>query len=124
MIKRMYLSKDKKEILEKILNELEIERAFCIKIALAKGIENFKAFDIATFKSNRVNHWEIPKSIISNEELLLFQHLIFNELNKSIPDDELTIYLNGLIDHGLSILQNKSTEKNSLEDFRISILTD
>ncbi|GEM02086.1 hypothetical protein SAMN05421839_10533 [Halolactibacillus halophilus] len=124
MIKQMYLSKDKKEILDKILDELEIERAFCIKLSLAKGIEHFRGFDLVSYKSGRKNHWEIPKSIISNEELLLFQHLIFNELNKSIPDEELTIYLNGLIDHGLSILQNKSTEKNSLEDFRISVLSD
>ncbi|WP_419883514.1 hypothetical protein ACN6MY_08165 [Peribacillus sp. B-H-3] len=118
--KRMLLSEEGKKIVDLIAESLEVERPMAIRIALAKGI----AVSSGSINENYTggNRWTIPDSIIKDKEFLLFKHLIINETNKSLNDEELHKYMLMYIEKGLRTLRDILKNKTSMEDFRLSIL--
>jgi len=119
--KRMILSEEGKEILDLITNILEVERPMAVKIALARGLA------ISTGPVNEefhmgFNRWTIPDNIIKEKEFLLFKHLVINELNESLDDEEIHKHLIKYIEKGLRKLKEDYEQKSSLEDFRLMMI--
>ena len=119
--RRMLLSEEGKEILDNIAAVLEIERPMAIKIALAKGISISEGVVIEDYNDGK-NKWTIPDNIIKDKEFLLFKHLIINEVNMPLNEDELHKHMLAFIEKGLRKLKNDLKNKTSLEDFRLKIL--
>lgn len=117
----MNLSGTGKEILENLIGILEIERPLGIKIALAKGISIANGEITEEFKDS-LKKWMIPDNIIKDQEFTLFKHLIINEVNKSLTNDELHKHMLLFIESGLRHLDQQIKSLNSLEDARIKIL--
>lgn len=86
--KRMQLSEEGKEILDLIANSLEVDRPAAVKIALSRGLAVSNGPIITEFNGGK-NKWTIPDNIIKDKEFLLFKHLIINEVNQSLSDEEL-----------------------------------
>ena len=99
---------------------LEIERPQTIKIALAKGI-SISNGPITEDYSGGKNKWVIPEGIIKDKEFVLFKHLIINEMEKPLNEEELHKHMLAYIEKGLRQLQIILKEKTSMEDFRLSI---
>lgn len=119
--KRMYLSGTGKEILDLLSEALEIERPQAIQIALAKGIKKAHINIQDQFKDDK-DKWTIPDNIIKDREYLLFKHLIINEVNASLSEDQVNQYLLLYIEHGLRNIKEEMVNLSSLEDYRIVIL--
>lgn len=119
--RRMNLSEDGKKILDLIVEVLEVERPMAVKIALAKGISVSNGPVLDEF-TNSKNKWTIPDSIIKDKEFLMFKHLIINEVQKALDEDQLHQHMLLFIEKGLQTLKNEYEGKTSLEDFRLTIL--
>lgn len=117
----MLLSEEGKEILDTIIDALEIDRPTAIKIALAKGIATAKDSNTEEYSGGK-NKWTIPDAIIKDKEYLLFKHLIINEMDQQLSDEEVQKYMLRYIENGLRKLAEISQQKTSMEDFRLSIL--
>ncbi|MBM7691631.1 hypothetical protein JOC77_001038 [Peribacillus deserti] len=118
--RKMSLSEEGKKILDLIAESLEVERPMAIKVALAKGIAVSNGPVHEEYPGS--NRWTIPDSIIKDKEFLLFKHLIINEVNKSIDDEEIQKHMLSYIEKGLRTLKDILNSKTSMEDFRLSIL--
>lgn len=119
--RRMLLSEEGKEILDLIVDTLEIERPMAIKVALAKGIAISNGAVIEEFNAGK-NKWTIPDNIIKDKEFLLFKHLVINEVNNQLNEDDLHKHMLLFIEKGLRRLNQEITEKSSMEDIRLTIL--
>lgn len=119
--KRMALSEEGKIILDKMADLLEVERPMAVKIALAKGLAATTG-PIQEDYTGSKNKWTIPDSIIKDKEFLLFKHLIINEVNQPLNEDELHKHMLAYIEKGLRLLNETVENKTSMEDLRISIL--
>lgn len=119
--RRMLLSEDGKKILDDLVDVLEIDRPMVVKIALAKGISVSNGPIKEEYTAGK-NKWTIPDGIIKDKEFLLFKHLIINEINSEITEDELHKHMVAFIEKGLRTLQVLLKNKTSMEDFRLSIL--
>lgn len=118
----MLLSKEGKNLLDELANILEMERPTVLKIALAKGIATSTG-SITNEYGNSGEKWTIPDNIIKGDEFLLFKHLIINEADQPIRDEEvLHKHMLYYIEKGLRTLQYVNNNKNSLDDIRMSIL--
>jgi hypothetical protein len=118
--RRMQLSGEGKQILDQIVDALEVDRPYAVKISLAKGI-SMSDGAFSNDYSDSKNKWTIP-DIIKDKEFILFKHLIINELNKSLSEEEIYQYMLAFIEHGLRKIQQQLNEKSSLGDNRLSIL--
>ncbi|WP_421377970.1 hypothetical protein ACOJQI_11810 [Bacillus salacetis] len=119
--RKMSLSEKGKSILDNMVDLLEVDRPQALKIALAKGIaESSDAFN-ADYSTGK-NKWTIPDNIIKDREFVLFKHLIINELNKPLTDEELHNAMLTFIEHGLRLVDKLHENKTSMEDFRLMIL--
>ncbi|MGK0534748.1 MULTISPECIES: hypothetical protein [Bacillus] len=119
--RRMNLSGTGKETLDLLCEVLEIDRPQGIKIALAKGIANATGKINDDFKDGK-NKWTIPDNIIKDKEFLLFKHLIINEMQVALNEDELTQSMLLYIEYGLKIVKQEIDNLSSLEDYRIIVL--
>lgn len=119
--KKMNLTGTGKEILESLCDYLEVERPLAIKIALAKGLAKSEGQLSETYKDNK-QKWIIPDNIIRDKEYLLFKHLIINELENTISEDQLDDHFLSYIEYGLRIIQEEIENISSIEDYRIKIL--
>lgn len=119
--RKMMLSEEGKTILDTIVDALEIDRPTAIKIALAKGIATSKGPDNEEYSGGK-NKWTIPDAIIKDKEYLLFKHLIINEIDEQLSDEEVQKYMLHYIENGLRKLEEIHQHKTSMEDFRLSIL--
>lgn len=117
----MNLTGTGKEILENIISIIEIDRPLGIKIALAKGIAIANGKITEEYKDS-LKKWIIPDNIIKEQEFTLFKHLIINELNNSLTNDELHKHMLLFIEKGLRHIDHQIKNLNSLEDARIKIL--
>ncbi|KRF01091.1 hypothetical protein ASG89_26140 [Paenibacillus sp. Soil766] len=116
------LSGSGKEILESLCDALEIERPLALKIALAKGItQGVKNEGLEQFKDNK-DKWTIGEGLIKDKDYILFKHLIINEQNQALNDDEVSDFFLLYIEVGLRVIKRNLTDQTSLEDFRIKIL--
>lgn len=114
------LSGTGKEILDSICDHIEVKRPVALKIALAKGIAKGNlAFD--PIKDDK-NKWTIPEGIIKDKEYLLFKHLIIEEQQRTLDDEQVNNYILAYIESGLRELQTLIESQNSLEDFKIKML--
>ncbi|UGB33144.1 hypothetical protein [Metabacillus sp. B2-18] len=119
--RRMSLSGSGKEILDQMSQLLEIERPHGIKIALAKGISKFDGnFDI-DYRDSK-DKWNIPDNIIRDREYLLFKHLIIQEVQRPLNDEEITQFMLYFIEFGLKTVQEEINNMSSMEDYRITVL--
>lgn len=119
--RRMQLSEEGKEILDLIANSLEVERPTAVKIALSRGLAVSNGPITTEFDGGK-NKWTIPDNIIKDKEFLLFKHLIINEVNMSLNDDELQKHMIAFIEEGLRKLKVDYDSKTSMEDLRLTIL--
>ncbi|PFV92850.1 hypothetical protein [Bacillus thuringiensis] len=119
--RRMNLSGTGKETLDLLCEVLEIDRPQGIKIALAKGIANATGKINDDFKDGK-NKWTIPDNIIKDKEFLLFKHLIINEMQVALNEDEFTQSMLLYIEYGLKIIKHEIDNLSSLEDYRIIVL--
>ncbi|MGX5554323.1 hypothetical protein [Bacillus cereus] len=119
--RRMNLSGTGKETLDLLCEVLEIDRPQGIKIALAKGIANATRKINDDFKDGK-NKWTIPDNIIKDKEFLLFKHLIINEMQVALNEDEITQSILLYIEYGLKIIKQEVDNLSSLEDYRIIVL--
>ncbi|PFD40657.1 hypothetical protein [Bacillus cereus] len=119
--RRMNLSGTGKETLDLLCEVLEIDRPQGIKIALAKGIANATGKINDDFKDEK-NKWTIPDNIIKDKEFLLFKHLIINEMQVALNEDEITQSILLYIEYGLKIIKQEVDNLSSLEDYRIIVL--
>lgn len=119
--RRMNLSGTGKETLDLLCEVLEIDRPQGIKIALAKGIANDTGKMNDDFKDGK-NKWTIPDNIIKDKEFLLFKHLIINEMQVALNEDEITQSILLYIEYGLKIIKQEVDNLSSLEDYRIIVL--
>ncbi|MBS4205478.1 hypothetical protein [Lederbergia citrea] len=119
--RRMTLSGEGKILLDKIADSLDIERPMAVKVALAKGIatSNGPVQDIINDSQPK---WTIPDNIIKDKEFLLFKHLIINEINSPLNEDELHKHMLAFIEVGVRRLNEDLESKPSIEDFRLSII--
>ncbi|KIV56075.1 hypothetical protein AM501_20605 [Aneurinibacillus migulanus] len=119
--RRMNLSGTGKEILEQLCETLEIERPQGIKLALAKGIAKATGRIKVEFKDSKPK-WTIPENIIRDREFLLFKHLIINELQTPLNEEEVNQNMLLYIEYGLKIIKEDIENLSSMEDYRIKIL--
>ncbi|KKK39220.1 hypothetical protein WQ57_05510 [Mesobacillus campisalis] len=119
--RRMSLSEEGKEILDRLADSLEIERPMAVKVALAKGLSISNGPILEDFPDGK-NKWVIPDGIIKDKEFLLFKHLIINEVNNPLDDSDLHKHMLLYIEKGLRILKIELTNKTSMEDPRLAIL--
>ncbi|MED0978144.1 hypothetical protein P4T48_00935 [Bacillus paramycoides] len=119
--RRMNLSGTGKETLDLLCEVLEIDRPQGIKIALAKGIANATGKINDDFKDGK-NKWTIPDNIIKDKEFLLFKHLIINEMQVALNEDEIAQSMLLYIEYGLKIIKQEIDNLSSLEDYRIIVL--
>ncbi|MEM5602976.1 hypothetical protein AAHB61_26355 [Bacillus cereus] len=119
--RRMNLSGTGKETLDLLCEVLEIDRPQGVKIALAKGIANATGKINNDFKDGK-NKWTIPDNIIKDKEFLLFKHLIINEMQVALNEDEITQSMLVYIEYGLKIVKQEIDNLSSLEDYRIIVL--
>ncbi|MEW9502604.1 DndE family protein [Jeotgalibacillus marinus] len=117
--KKLNLSKDGKEMLDGISADLNLERPLTIQVALGKGLSSPMTISVDTSSTPK---WTIPEGIIKNNEYLLFKHLIIEQEQKNLNDQELNKQFIFLIERGLRILNKELRSKNSLQDSRIAIL--
>lgn len=119
---KLTISAEAKEMVDRIMGTLEInQRPVVIKLAIAKGI----AMSTGAEPPNSYNTskgWSFDLSIIKEQELLLFKHLIINEQQRSITSEELDHYIEFYVEKGIRELVRIEEEKNSLEDYRLAIL--
>lgn len=118
--KRMNLSQEGKQMLDEIVELLEIDRPQAVKIALAKGI-SISQSEPNLDPINGGNKWTIPDNVIKDQEFTLFKHLIINEAQRSLNDDELHQYMLAYIEQGLREIKKINESKTSLEDIRLMI---
>lgn len=119
--RRINLSGTGKEILDLLCEVLEVDRPQGVKIALAKGIANASGKIDEDFKDGKTK-WTIPDNIIKDQEFLLFKHLIINELQTSLNEDEINQNMLLYIEYGLKIIKQEIDNLSSLEDYRITVL--
>lgn len=119
--RRMALSGEGKEILEKLAISLEIERPMAVKVALAKGI-SVSDGPVTEKYSGDGDKWDIPVGIIKDKEFLLFKHLIINEIGIPLNDEELHKHMLTFIEKGLRAINDELENKTSMEDVRLAIL--
>jgi hypothetical protein len=119
--RRMSLSQNGKEILDKIAETLEVDRPMAVKIALAKGIAISNGAVMEVFDGGH-DKWIIPDNIIKDKEFLLFKHLIINEVNSPLDESELHKHMLAFIEKGLRRLDEDLMNKTSMEDIRLTIL--
>ncbi|MFD0824425.1 hypothetical protein ACT8ZR_01995 [Neobacillus sp. M.A.Huq-85] len=119
--RRMQLSERGKKILDSVADILEVERPFAVKIALAKGISVSNGPVAEEFDGGK-DKWTIPDNIIKDKEFLLFKHIIINEVEKPLNEDELHKHMLSFIEKGLRKLNDELENKTSMEDFRLIIL--
>ncbi|MDQ7235219.1 hypothetical protein QYM13_15685 (plasmid) [Bacillus pacificus] len=119
--RRMNLSGTGKETLDLLCEVLEIDRPQGVKIALAKGIANATEKINDDFKDGKTK-WTIPDNIIKDKEFLLFKHLIINEMQVALNEDEITQSMLLYIEYGLKVIKQEIDNLSSLEDYRIIVL--
>jgi hypothetical protein len=119
--RRMHLSGEGKEILDQLVDALEVDRPNAVKIALAKGLSMSDGALSSDYTGSK-NKWTIPDNIIKDKEFILFKHLIINEVNKPLNEEEIHQYMLAFIEHGLRKIEQQLKEKSSLGDNRLLIL--
>lgn len=119
--KKLSLSGTGKEILDRLCDEIEIERPLGINLAIAKGIAKANGKMSDNFKDNKPK-WTIPDSVIKGNQFLLYKHLIIQEVAKPLDDDELQEYLLAFIEFGLRTIKTEMDELTSMEDYQLAIL--
>lgn len=119
--RRMSLSGTGKEILDVLVETLEIERPQAVKIALAKGIAKASGPAEKSEKDGKKG-WEIPDNIIKDKEYLLFKHLIINEAQRSLSEEELKQHMEAYIEFGLKTVKQELDTLSSIDDYRIKVL--
>ena len=117
------ITKEAKDIIDSIKVILEIDDTpSIIKLALAKGIATCDP-SAAIEKVNGDGYWLVPENIIRDKDYLLFKHLIINEYQTVISDQEINKYFAFLIEKGARELQHREQNKTSFEDIYVAILT-
>lgn len=86
--RKLTLSGNGKEVLDTLCDRLEIDRPQGLKIAFAKGISKSDGRPSGINTESKAQSWTIPDGIIRDKEYLLFKHLIINELQEPMSDDE------------------------------------
>lgn len=119
--KRMALSEEGKTILDTLTEVLEVDRPMGVKVALAKGLSSANGPVTEVYMSGK-NKWTIPDGIIKEKEFLLFKHLIINEVNLPLDEDELQRHMLSFIEKGLREINQLIVNKTSMEDLRLTLL--
>ncbi len=111
-----------KETLDLLIEHLDCERPFAIKLALAKGLAKANG-TVSPSQDYSNGKWTIPDNIIRDDDYLLFKHLIINEIGQPLSEDEIDKHMILFIEYGLQVIKQEIDELTSLEDYRIKILS-
>ncbi|MFD0672237.1 hypothetical protein [Cohnella sp. GCM10027633] len=117
--KRMILSARGKKILDDFVGYLSLTRPQVLKLAFAKGYTNVNYATIPTDSMEK--GWEIP-DVFSEDDLLLFKHLIINKLERELDSSEMVQELLRCLEIGLYIFDQLYNERNSLDDLKMLII--
>ncbi|UJF32661.1 hypothetical protein [Paenibacillus hexagrammi] len=118
--KRMVLSAYGKQILDNFAAYLSMSRPQVLKLAFARGFtSDYDTHPIGTLTEKG---WEIP-DVFSEEDLLLFKHLIINKCKKDIDSSELSQEMLKSIESGLLMFEKLYNERNSLDDLKMLLLS-
>jgi hypothetical protein len=113
----MVLSSRGKEILDNYVSYLSIQRPHVLRIAFARGLN----LDGAS-PTHQEKGWEIP-DIFSEEDLLLFKHLLIHKLKRDFSTDELTSEIVTTIEQGLRNMEQIYEERNTIDDLRMLLIS-
>lgn len=120
---KFYISKEAKDLIDSLKVILNIdETPTIVKLVLAKGIASLKTA-VPVEKIGGKDQWLVPENIIKDRDYLLFKHLIINEYETVISDQEINKYFSYLIEQGAAELKKVENEKTSFEDIRVAILS-
>lgn len=117
MSKRMVLSSMGKEILDNYISYLSLQRPQVLKIAFARGLNLDGVPPIHKDKG-----WEIP-DIFSEEDIMLFQHLLIHKLKRETTTDELAVEIVTAIERGLQNMHRIYEERNTIDDLRMLLIS-
>lgn len=110
-----------KQLLDSFCERLEFARPKGIKVAIAKGIARGIVPSKDDYKDGK-SKWELPDSIIKDNEYTLFKHIIINEHQIAMSDSEVNEYILLYFESGIRTLMDELSEMTTLEDSRIKIL--
>ena len=122
---KFYISKEAKDIIDSLKVILNIDDTpVIIKLALAKGIATLQTIENVNQEFTKDKEkWLVPENIIKDRDYLLFKHLIINEYDMVISDQDINKYFAYFIERGARELQKVEQAKNSFEDIHVSILS-
>lgn len=114
----MVLSPSGKKILDNFIEILSFTRPQVLRLAFAKGYVS-SSVEIPT--NSEEKGWEVP-DIFSEEDILLFKHLIINKQEVEITSIDLYSEILKNIEIGLYTFEKLYEDRNSLDDIRMLIL--
>jgi len=119
--KKIILSGESRKIIDELMVLLDFSRPKMVEFSLSKGLSiangptEIQSFDLST-------KWEFGESIIDGSEYLLYKHLIINEQQRSLSEEEVSKYMGNYIELGCRKLKELMTNKSSIEDLRLALL--
>lgn len=119
--KKIILSGESRKIIDELMVLLDFTRPQIVEFSLSKGIaiskgpREIQTFDLST-------KWEFGESIIDGSEYLLFKHLIINEQQRILSEEEISKYMGNYIELGCRKLHELMSNKSSIEDLRLALL--
>lgn len=119
--RKLSISATGKDLIDQVSEILEVDRPQAIKIALAKGIAKGLDDCDSQFEDGRPK-WTMPESIIKGQEYVFFKHLIIDEQQKNLSDEEINEYFRVYLETGLRVIRDEIQSKTSLEDIKIKII--
>lgn len=120
--KSMHLTNESRTIIDGFMDILSMKRPEVVAFALAKGLSiangpsPIQAFDMK-------GKWEFGSDIIDGNQYLMFKHLIINEQQKNMTDDEVSKYMAYYIEIGIRELERLRKQKSSIEDLKLALLS-
>lgn len=119
--KKLHISAEGKLLIDEISSVLDFSRPDTLCFAIAKGISmsTGPAF-IETFDLK--NKWELGENVIDGQNYLLFKHLIIQEQQKIMNEDEISKYMAHYIELGVRKLNEIKKDKASIENLRLLLL--
>lgn len=120
--KSIHLTAESRTLIDGFREILNMKRPEVVTFALAKGIAIANG-PAAIPAYNMSGKWEFGSDIIDGNEYLMFKHLIINEQQKNLTDEEVSKYMGYYIEVGIRELERLRKQKSSMEDLKIALLS-
>lgn len=118
---KVRLSQDKFDKLNRIIMELEADkRADVIRMAFAKGIDSDYDIDLSTKNGNSES--EIPISVVTKENEILYRHLIINKIGNPIDHYNYGLLILAIIERGIEDMYNEIINLSDAESYLLYLV--